>query len=77
MNTRGAIHYITRFQIPFSGAKATTFYKAQGATFEKKETVAEVQMELKPKHEMIGCDYMALSRTVDTENLKISQPKTA
>ena len=36
MNTRGAIHHVTRFQIPLSGAEATTFHKAQGATFDKK-----------------------------------------
>jgi hypothetical protein len=66
MNTRGAIHHVTRFQIPLSGAEATIFHKAQGATFDKKETGAEVQMGLKPKHKMVGCDYVALSRTVDT-----------
>ena len=55
--------------------QATTFHKAQGATFDNKKTVAEVQMGLKPKHEMVGCAYVALSRTINTENLSITPTK--
>ena len=36
-----------------------------------RKKVAEVQMQLHPKHEMVDCDYVVLSmyRTVDTEIL--------